>query len=52
MMTPEDSPFHLGALRVVVSGAAGGVGGATAIVPAKLGARLELIDVNGGLPFG
>jgi NAD(P)-dependent dehydrogenase (short-subunit alcohol dehydrogenase family) len=47
MTTPEDSPFHLGGLRVVVSGAAGGIGGATAILLAKLGARLELLDVAG-----
>lgn len=47
MQSSEDSPFHLGGLRVVVSGAAGGIGGATAILCHKLGARLELLDVAG-----
>lgn len=47
MKTIEDSPFDLEGLRIVVSGAAGGIGGATAILLHKLGARLDLLDVAG-----
>ena len=47
MKIHADSPFDLEGLCVVVSGAAGGIGGATAILLHKLGARLELLDVAG-----
>ncbi|MFE1599298.1 SDR family NAD(P)-dependent oxidoreductase [Methylobacterium sp. ID0610] len=44
MTSPETSPFDLTDRRIVISGAAGGIGSATARLCARQGARLVLID--------
>lgn len=46
--SPTDaSPFDLGGRRVLIAGAAGGIGGATARLCARHGADLVLIDIAG-----
>lgn len=47
MVSLSDTPFTLDGMRIVISGAAGGIGGATALLCHQLGARLVLLDVAG-----
>ena len=41
----DNSPFDLTGRRILISGAAGGIGSATARLCAQHGARLVLIDI-------
>ncbi|WP_407520027.1 SDR family NAD(P)-dependent oxidoreductase [Methylobacterium oryzisoli] len=45
MTAPDASPFDLTGRRILISGAAGGIGSATARLCARQGARLVLVDV-------
>ena len=42
----DNNPFSLEGLRILITGAASGIGRQTAIECAKLGACLELVDIN------
>src|SRR5579863_3720939 len=44
MAVPVNSPFNLGGRRIVITGAAGGIGSATARLCAEHGASLILTD--------
>jgi NAD(P)-dependent dehydrogenase (short-subunit alcohol dehydrogenase family) len=47
MMSSEKSPFDLTGRRIVIAGAAGGIGSATAKLCAQQGATLVLVDIAG-----
>jgi NAD(P)-dependent dehydrogenase (short-subunit alcohol dehydrogenase family) len=47
MMSSEKSPFDLTGRRIVIAGAAGGIGSVTAKLCAQQGATLVLVDIAG-----